>query len=67
MDKVDSMGIFNRISTLMTEFTNSERKVARFILAEKQGITNMTILDIAQGADVSEASVMRFCSKLGIR
>ena len=51
----------------MTEFTNSERKVARFILAEKQGITNMTILDIAQGADVSEASVMRFCSKLGIR
>ena len=51
----------------MPEFTNSERKVARFILAEKQGITNMTILDIAQGADVSEASVMRFCSKLGIR
>ena len=67
MDKVDSMGIFNRIGTLMPEFTNSERKVARFILSEKQGITNMTILDIAQGADVSEASVMRFCSKLGIR
>ena len=67
MDDVDSMGIFNRISASMPEFTNSERKVARFILSEKQSITNMTILDIAQGADVSEASVMRFCSKLGIR
>ena len=42
----------------MPEFTNSEKKVARFILAEKQNITNMSILDIAQGASVSEASVM---------
>ena len=67
MDDVKVKGIFNRISALMPEFTNSEKKVASFILSEKQNVTNMTILDIAQGASVSEASVMRFCSRLGIR
>lgn len=67
MDESKEIGIFNRIGTLMPEFTNSEKKVARFILAEKQNITNMSILDIAQGASVSEASVMRFCGRLGIR
>ena len=67
MDDVKVKGIFNRISALMPEFTNSEKKVASFILSEKQNVTNMTILDIAQGASVSEASVMRFCNRLGIR
>ena len=60
-------GIFNKIQGNMPEFTNSEKKVARFILKEKQAVTNMTILDISQGASVSEASVMRFCNKLGIK
>ena len=67
MGDIEVKGIFNRISTSMPGFTNSEKKVALFILEEKQNITNMTILDIAQGADVSEASVMRFCNKLGIK
>ncbi len=60
-------GIYNRIQTNMPEFTKSEKKVASFILQEKQAVTNMTILDISQGAGVSEASVMRFCNKLGIK
>ena len=60
-------GIFNRIQGSMPEFTNSEKKVATFVLKEKQAVTNMTILDISQGAGVSEASVMRFCNKLGIK
>ncbi len=60
-------GIYNRIQTNMPEFTKSEKKVASFILQEKQAVTNMTILDISQGAGVSEASVMRFRNKLGIK
>lgn len=61
------ISIFDRIQANAPGFTKSEKKVASFILAERQNVTNMTILDISQGADVSEASVMRFCNKLGIK
>lgn len=59
--------IYDTIQANMPAFTNSEKKVAAFVLSEGQNITNMTILDISQGANVSEASVMRFCNKLGIK
>ena len=41
--------------------------MASYILREKEGVTNMTLADIAEGAKVSEGSVIRFCNKLGIK
>lgn len=61
------MDIFSQIQSIYPGFTKSEKKVASFILSEKQGITNLTLMDIALGAGVSEASVLRFCNKLGIK
>ena len=59
--------IFHTIQALWPEYTKSDKKVANFILAEQQNITNMTMADIAEGAAVSEGSVVRFFNKLGIK
>lgn len=59
--------IFHTIESNYPQYTNADRKVAALILREKEGITNMTLADIAEGARVSEGSVLRFCNKLGIK
>ena len=59
--------IFNKINSVIPEITKSEKKVAQLVLDERENITNMTILDISQAAHVSEASVIRFCNKMGFK
>ena len=59
--------IFNKINSVIPEITKSEKKVAQLVLDERENITNMTILDISQAANVSEASVIRFCNKMGFK
>ena len=59
--------IFHVIEANYPQYTNADKKVASYILREKEGVTNMTLADIAEGAKVSEGSVIRFCNKLGIK
>lgn len=59
--------IFHLIEANYPQYTNADKKVASYILHEKEGVTNMTLADIAEGAKVSEGSVIRFCNKLGIK
>lgn len=59
--------IFHTIQALWPEYTKSDQKLAQYILAEQQNITNMTMADIAGGAGVSEGSVVRFLNKIGIK
>ncbi len=66
-DRSGIKDIFNLINSFLPELTNSERKVAQLILNERENLTNMTILDIAQNAKVSEASVIRFCNRVGFK
>ncbi len=67
MDNSDFKNIFDLINSILPELTKSERKVAQLVLDEREKLTNMTIMDISQVAHVSEASVMRFCNKIGFK
>ena len=44
--------IFNKINSVIPVITKSEKKVAQLVLEERENITNMTILDISQAAQV---------------
>ena len=59
--------VFHIIQALQPEYTKTDKKVAGFILREQQAITNMVMADIAEGAGVSEASVVRFLNRLGMK
>ncbi|GLS28236.1 SIS domain-containing protein [Marinibactrum halimedae] len=43
----------------------SERKVADFVLNEPNAVVQMRIVDLANAADVSEPTVVRFCRAVG--
>lgn len=47
--------------------TNSERKVADYITEHTDDILYLTITDLAEKAQVGEATVIRFCRKLSYR
>lgn len=59
--------VFDLIQSHRPEYTKADDKIAVYILREQQNVTNMTMADLAQGAGVSEGSVVRFLNKLGMK
>ncbi len=59
--------IILKIRKLDGKFTNSEQKVADFVLGNQSQITHMKHDEIAAKADVSVATVNRFCKSIGCK
>jgi RpiR family carbohydrate utilization transcriptional regulator len=53
------------ISDTLTDLRKSERKVADFVLNNLMQVIRMRIVDLAQEANVSEPTVVRFCRAVG--
>jgi RpiR family carbohydrate utilization transcriptional regulator len=51
----------NAISENFSLMRKSERKVAKFILDNLAEVIHMRIVDLAEAAEVSEPTVVRFC------
>ena len=49
----------------LTTLRKSERKVAEFVLKDPLTVIRMRIVDLAQHAEVSEPTVVRFCRAVG--
>jgi iron(III) transport system substrate-binding protein len=54
-----------RLSSNGDKLSLQERKVARYVLKHKKSFRGMTIKEIAGAVSVSEATVVRFCHRLG--
>lgn len=62
-----SEDIIQRIKQARSEMRKSECKVADYVLADPQAVIHMRIVDLANDAQVSEPTVVRFCRALGTR
>ena len=56
--------IFSSIHTLYNSFTNTEKKLADYILKNKTQVMYMSITDLSDKAKVAESSVFRFCKSM---
>lgn len=54
-------GAQSRIRGMMASLLPAERKVAEYILAEAEAVLGQSIGEVGRMADVSEATVVRFC------
>ena len=61
---MDKSNIIRKITQSLDKLRKSERKVAEYILADPPKVINMRIIDLANGAEVSEPTVIRFCRAL---
>lgn len=59
--------IFANISNNYYRLTTSEKKVADYILSNKNRVQFMSISELAEESGVAEATVSRFCRRLSLR
>ena len=64
MTKVD---ILSLIHSRYNSFTNTEKKVADYVLENIKNVIYMSITDLAEACNVGESSVFRFCKTLKLR
>lgn len=58
------MKVILKIKEMFNDFTTTEEKIANYILQNKESVTKLSVKELAQAADSSAASVVRFCKKL---
>ena len=54
------------IRSSLSSLRNSEKKVAKCVLADPDGMVGSSITELAEKAGTSEPTVIRFCRKLGL-
>lgn len=63
----DNQSVFERISSEYYSLTASEKKAADFVLAHQGDTQFMSISELADASGVAEATVSRFCRRLGYK
>ncbi|WP_242005954.1 MurR/RpiR family transcriptional regulator [Salisediminibacterium halotolerans] len=58
--------LLTRMEEQYNQFTSAEKKVADYVLEQPEFISTMTTKDLAARANASQASIVRFCKRLGI-
>lgn len=66
MDNNTSSEIFVKIKFLYPSLTKSEKRAADIALEKPEEVINCTLSDYSKSADCSDASIMRFCRRLGL-
>lgn len=59
--------VFTRINREYYQLTGAERKIADYILRRRQECQFLSISELAQATEVAEATVSRFCRRLGYK
>ena len=59
--------VFAQIGSEYYTFTASEKKLADYILSAQDCISRMSISELAEACSVADATVSRFCRRLGYR
>ena len=62
---MDDYNVLERMTTLYSSLTKSEKKVADYVFANQMDAQYMSITDLAAASDVAEATIFRFCKTLG--
>lgn len=60
-------GCKDKILVKMPSFTNAEKKIADYVLDNYEEVLNCNITELAENAKVSDASVVRFCRRIGYK
>ncbi|WP_249869248.1 MurR/RpiR family transcriptional regulator [Oceanobacillus saliphilus] len=58
------MNFENRIQKYNSILTSNDRKIIRYLVANKDTVINKTITDLSDEIEVSPASITRFCKKI---
>lgn len=61
----DSGDVLSRIEQLRGELSKSEKRIVDFLIRDVHNFARLNVKEVAQGAAVSEPTVVRFCRRVG--
>lgn len=61
----DSGDVLSRIEQVRNELSKSEKRVVNFLMRDLHDFARLSVREVAQGASVSEPTVVRFCRRVG--
>lgn len=64
---MNNQDIFSLIHSRYHSFTNTEKKVADYILEHSKDVIFMSITDLADACNVGESSIFRFCKTMNLK
>lgn len=59
--------VLDEINSSYDHFFDSEKKIAKYIMHHPDQVCDMTVGELSQSSGASEASVSRFCKKIGLK
>lgn len=59
--------VMDTICSSFDSFFDSEKKIAKYIINHYDQVVDMTVGELASASGASEASVSRFCKKVGVK
>ncbi len=59
--------IISTIRTSLDSLKSAEKRVAEYVLRESNAVIKYTITELAEKAEASEPTVVRFCRKMGLK
>ena len=66
-DAIQVGKILDTLGSLRDSLTPSARRIADYVLVQPQRVTELSIAELAQQANVGEASIIRFCRTLNFK
>lgn len=55
----------DRIFSIYDSLYDAEKKAADYLIAHQEDVINMSVAELAQNCDTSQATIIRFCKKIG--
>lgn len=64
---MSNQGVSGTICAFYEQFFDAEKKIADFIMEHKKEVVDMTVAELAKASATSDATVSRFCRRLGFK
>ncbi len=64
---MNNQGVSGTICAFYEQFFDAEKKIADFIMEHKKEVVDMTVAELAKASATSDATVSRFCRRLGFK
>jgi RpiR family carbohydrate utilization transcriptional regulator len=67
MTSVKENNLLNTVKSLYPTLHDAEKKVAEYVIKEYFNVIDMNVAELSEKCNVSEATIVRFCKRIGLK